>query len=64
MNAMASLVHFMDSLPAWVNAVTGVVAAASAVTALTPTPKDDKALRKAYRFLEILALNVGYAKDR
>jgi hypothetical protein len=64
MSAFTSFANFVHGLPAWLNALTGVVAAASAVTALTPTPKDDKALGKAYRFLELLALNVGFAKDK
>lgn len=41
-----------------------VVAAASAITAITPTPRDDTFVGKLYRALEILALNIGHAKDR
>ena len=40
-----------------------VVAAASTVTALTPTPRDDAMVGKLYKVLEILALNIGHAKD-
>jgi hypothetical protein len=49
----------------------GVIATASAVAALTPTPKDDQFvtgakrwLTKLYRVVDILALNVGRAKDK
>lgn len=40
-----------------------VVAVASTVTALTPTPRDDEFVGKIYKFLEALALNVGHAKE-
>jgi hypothetical protein len=59
-----SFSNFVHGLPAWVNALTGLVTAASAVSALTPTPKDDRFLGRAYKLLEVLALNVGFAKDR
>ena len=41
-----------------------IVAAASTVAALTPTPKDDAILAKAYKVIDWLALNVGKAKDK
>ena len=44
--------------------ITGVVATASAVAALTPTPKDDGWVKKLYMLLDLLALNVGKAKDK
>ncbi len=51
-------------------AVTSSIAAASAIAALTPTPKDDQFVdgakrwvSKAYRILDLLALNVGKAKQ-
>lgn len=40
-----------------------VIAAASAFTALTPTPADDKLVARIYKLIEVLALNIGYAKD-
>lgn len=43
-------------------AVSAVVTAASAICALTPTPKDDAVLTKIRSFLDILALNIGKAK--
>lgn len=43
-------------------AVSAVVAAASAVCALTPTPKDDAFCQKIRSFLDVLALNVGQAR--
>ncbi len=43
---------------------TSIVAAASAIAAITPTPKDDALASKAYKVLDWLALNVGKAKDQ
>lgn len=41
-----------------------VVAVASSITAITPTPRDDEFVGRIYKIVEALALNVGYAKDR
>ena len=44
--------------------VTTVVTVASAVCAVTPTAKDDQFMGKyVYPFLEVLAFNIGKAKD-
>lgn len=42
---------------------THVIVAASAVAALTPTPKPGTMLSKAYRLLDLLALNILHAKS-
>ena len=42
--------------------ITAIIAAASAVAALTPTPKDDTFIGKAYKIIDWLALNVFNAK--
>jgi hypothetical protein len=42
--------------------ITTVIAAASAIAALTPTPKDDGFVGKAYKIVDWLALNVFFAK--
>ncbi len=39
-------------------------AVASIITAMTPTPSDDKLVSKAYKLIEMLALVVGRAKER
>lgn len=54
----------MDKFHTYFEAALAIHAAASAITALTPTPKDDTVVRKAYRIIEILALVVGRAKER
>ena len=55
------LVSNVDSIIA---ALTAVVTAASAIAALTPTPKDDGFASKAYKVVDWLALNIGKAKDK
>jgi hypothetical protein len=44
--------------------LTAAVALASAVAAITPTPKDDGVVKKLYKILDLLALNVGKAKEK
>ena len=44
--------------------ITAAIAVASAVAALTPTPKDDGIIKKITRIIDLLALNVGKAKDK
>ena len=54
---------FLMELLGWWPAATAVIAAASAVAALTPTPKDDKVVKSLYRIIDFLALNIGRAKE-
>jgi hypothetical protein len=54
----------MAHLNQYLEVALAIHAAASAITALTPTPKDDGIVRKAYKLIEILALVVGRAKQR
>ena len=42
---------------------TAIIAAASAIAALTPTPKDDTFVGKAYKVINWLALNIFNAKS-
>ena len=44
--------------------LTGIIATASAVAALTPTPKDDGIVKKLYKLVDLLAINVGKAKEK
>jgi len=44
--------------------LTTIVAAASAIAAITPTPKDDTFIGKAYKIVDWMALNVFKAKDK
>ena len=58
---MSWILEHKDAL---ISIITGVVALASAIAALTPTPKDDGWVKKAYKVVDLLALNVGKAKDQ
>ncbi|MDP0496400.1 MAG: hypothetical protein Q7Q73_09345 [Verrucomicrobiota bacterium JB024] len=44
--------------------ITSVIAAASAIAAITPTPKDDAVLKVIKGIVDKLALNVGKAKPK
>tara|TARA_R110000751_G_scaffold278253_1_gene379978 strand:+ start:73 stop:249 length:177 start_codon:yes stop_codon:yes gene_type:complete len=44
--------------------LSGAIALASAVAALTETPKDDNIVKKLYKIVDLLAINVGKAKDK
>lgn len=46
-----------------ITTATAVVAAASAIAAVTPTPKDDGYVKKAYMLIDWFALNIGKAKQ-
>ena len=46
-----------------VSVVTGIVTVASIVAALTPTPKDDVWIGKLYKVIDVLAVNIGKAKQ-
>ena len=47
-----------------VTIVTLTVTLASLLASLTPTPKDDTFVGKLYGLLDLLALNVGRAKEK
>jgi hypothetical protein len=54
----------MDHISKYIEVALAIHAAASAIVALTPTPKDDKIVGKLYKIIETLALVVGKAKQR
>ena len=56
--------YILDNKEQLFGVVTAVIAAASAIAALTPTPKDDTIIGKAYKLIDWLALNVFKAKDK
>ena len=41
-----------------------VISICSVIVSLTPTPQDDKVWAKVYKYLEVLALAIGKAKDK
>ena len=40
-----------------------VVTVCSIIAASTPTPRDDEWIAKLYRFIDIMAINIGKAKQ-
>lgn len=44
--------------------VTAVVTLASLIASITPTPKDNAVIAKVYRLVDLLALNIGHAKEK
>ena len=56
--------YILDNKDGLLAVVTTVVAVASAIAALTPTPKDNTIVGKAYKIIDWLALNVFKAKDK
>lgn len=58
-----SLQAIFDIAPLVIDTAFAIIALASAIAALTPTPRDDDFWGRAYGVLEILALNIGRAKQ-
>lgn len=64
MDFLSTIVNYFDQLPAWVNAIAGVVTAATAVTILTPTKSDDKVINFILAVLNTLAGNIGKNRNK
>lgn len=60
---MQEIIQFISSNP-WFNVFTAVVALASAVSAVTPTPKEGSFLAKVYKIVDFCAINIGKAKQK
>ena len=56
--------YLIENSSTLITILTAIVAAASSIAALTPTPTDDTWVAKAYKIVDWLALNVGKAKDK
>ena len=59
---METLIQLLQNNP-YFGVVTAVIALASAIAAVTPTPKEGSVLAKVYKVIDFLALNVGKAKE-
>ncbi len=58
------MLEFLTWVVGWLQLIPWLVAGASLIAALTPTPIDDGLVKKAYGILDWFALNVGKAKDK
>jgi len=58
------MIYLKENWEAIMAIISGVIATASAIAAMTPTPKDDGIMKKVYKLVDLLALNVGKAKDK
>ena len=53
----------METISDIANIATAVISVASIIAAVTPTPKDDVWIAKLYKELDVLAINIGKAKQ-
>ena len=60
---MDQLELLFTNLPVWISMALTLVGAVSAITAVTPTKSDDKAVAAVLRVLNILSLNIGKNKN-
>jgi len=60
---METILQLVQGQP-WYNILTAAVALASAIAAITPTPKAGTILAKVYGIIDLLALNIGKAKQK
>jgi hypothetical protein len=61
---MDVITDLMATVPAWISAISMLVAGAAAIAALTPTQKDDRIIAKVMACINVLALNLGNAKNK
>ena len=54
----------MDILINMITWVTLIVTISSIIAASTPTPKDDIWIGKLYKVIDMLAMNIGKAKEK
>jgi len=54
----------MEMLINAISWITIIVTVASLIAASTPTPKDDVWIGKLYKLVDLLALNIGKAKEK
>jgi len=55
---MEFIMSTLETFPIWLQGITAVVTAATAITALTPSKADDRAIGWLLKMLNILAGNV------
>ena len=58
------MLDFISTIIQIIQIIPSLVAGASLIAALTPTPSDDKIVGKLYKILDWFALNIGKAKEK
>lgn len=56
--------EYLMNAGVYLDIATKIIAAAAAVAAITPTPKDDSILAKARAVVDFIGFNFGFAKNR
>lgn len=59
---MEILLQLFQNQP-WFGIFTAAVTLASAIAAVTPTPKEGTILAQVYKLIDVLAINIGRAKQ-
>ena len=54
----------MENIQDYIEIASMVVAIAAAISAVTPTKKDDSIMAKVMKVVDVLGLNVGNAKNK
>ena len=60
---MELIIQFVQDQP-WFGVVAAAIALASSIAAITPTPKKGTLVAKLYSVVDLLALNIGKAKNK
>lgn len=60
----SSIIDFIMGIWNLLMVVPVVISICSVIVAMTPTPADDKLWAKVYKWLEVLALAIGKAKEK
>ena len=58
------MLDFISTVIQIIQIIPWLIAGASLIAALTPTPSDDKVIGKLYKVLDWFALNIGKAKEK
>ena len=58
------MLDFISTIIQIIQIIPWLIAGASLIAAITPTPTDDKIVGKLYKVLDWFALNIGKAKEK
>lgn len=61
---MQIISYLLDNAEVIIQAITAVVTAASLISAITPSQKDDGVVKFLKKVIDLLAINVGNAKNK